>query len=78
MPARAITDVIGEILLGDAEAECSFELMTQSRVMLGVIECCCAPTGEEKDEDLFSVSLLEELHNLCKVLPQSVIDVEKH
>lgn len=66
MPARAITDVIGEILLGDVEAECSFELMPQSRVMLGVIECCCAPTGEEKDENLFSASLLEELYNFYK------------
>lgn len=69
MPARAIADEIGEILLRDAEAECSFELVPRSRVMPGVIECCCAPTGEERDENLFSASLLEEL---CRVLTQSV------
>lgn len=40
--------MIGQILLGDAEAEHSFELLPQSRVMLEVIECCCAPIGEEK------------------------------
>lgn len=45
--------MIEQILLGDAEAERSFELMPQSRVMLGVIKCRCSPIGEEKDENLF-------------------------
>lgn len=49
--------MIGHILLGDVEAESSFELTLQSRVMLGVIKCCCAPAGVEKDENLFSVVL---------------------
>ena len=52
--------MIGQTLLGDAEAERSFELMPQSRVMLRVIECRCSPIGEEKDENLFSESQLEE------------------
>lgn len=68
MPARAITKVIGEILLADAEAERSFELVPQSRVVLGVIECLAAPEGQGKDENLFSGSQLDEKYNLGKVL----------
>lgn len=52
--------MIGQILLGDAEAEHSFELVPWSRVTLEVIECCCAPIGDGKDENLFSESQLEE------------------
>lgn len=63
--------MIEQILLGDAEAERSFELMPQSRVMLGVIECCYAPIGEEKDENLFSVSQLEVA--ILMAIPQAKV-----
>lgn len=67
------TKVIGQILLGDAEAECSFELLPQSRVKLGVIKCCCcAPVGQEKDENLFSASKQKE-DDLKRPAPQTTV-----
>lgn len=49
------TEVIGQLLLGDAEAEYIFELLPLSRVMPEVIECARAP-AEGYDDNFFSAS----------------------
>lgn len=54
------TEVIGRLLLGDAEAGYIFELLSWSRVTPEVIECVCAPTAEGGDDNLVLASPLED------------------
>lgn len=54
------TEVIGRVLLGDAEAEHNFELLPLSRVMPEVTECAWTTAAEGDDDNFFSASRLEE------------------